>query len=473
MMRHKACIVLHLAILLAAACSDPVGPGKSPGLTVTASRTADTIGARLPALHITLRDSAGAAIPNADLVVTNLHRGDTRVFLYLSENRHGVIHMTTDAAGEAQAEIRFGPNAGTGLLEVAHWRDEALVYSDTVEFVVLPGAAVSVEPLPRDTALLPGRTYTLQLRRADRNGNVRNEIVSSASFAALDDEVRVSATGTVTTDAIGRAAIQLVAGTSVDTAWVSIIPDGTIVMSSIWLSPLGIYTTNLDGSDFRFVTPRPSNNYGMQWHPDRSGVIMHGLEFLRPDGTVQEVHETPRQFEYKAWAEYSADGTWLYFEGFLHQQWSHDMRIWRMRADGSTVEQVSSVHANTPSPSPDGIRVVYSSLDRLIVHDIGTDATTTITDGLAPRWSPHGDWIAFIGVGSLTENALYIIRPDGTDLRRLGTGPFWTGFDWSPDGNYIVAKITDEPLHILRVADGEDMPLNAFTVLFNQAAWRP
>jgi hypothetical protein len=472
-MRRQAFMLLPAAVLLAAACSDPSGPSGSSGLTVIAARTADTIGATLPDIRIVVRDSTGKAIPDAEVLVKDLHRGDTRVFLYLSQNGSGLIEARTNAAGEATATVRFGPNAGNGLLEIVYWRDDAAVYVDTVEFDVLPGAAVSVVPLPRDTALQAGRSYSLQLRAADRNGNVRSEVVPVSSFTALGDELRVSTTGTVMTDAVGRAAIELAAGAWVDTAWVSVIPAGTIMMSSRWLSPLGLYMSELDGSDFRLITTRSTSSLGMQWHPDASGVIMHGLDFLRPDGTVQEVHETPRQFQHKAWPEYSIDGEWLYFEGFLHQQWNHDMRIWRMRADGSAVEQVSTIHASGPSPSPDGTRVVYSSLERLIVHELGTGATTTIADGFAPRWSPTGDWIAFKGQGSLTEHALYVIRPDGSDLRRLGTDVFSTGLDWSPDGRYIVAGAPEQRFHILRVEDGEDMPLNAFTVLFNQAAWRP
>lgn len=112
-----------------------------------------------------------------------------------------------------------------------------------------------------------------------------------------------------------------------------------------------------------------------------------------------------------------------------------------------------------PSWSPDSHRLVVEELEPsapgsgflynprvLLVIDATTGATTRLrTAGLnplSPRWSPGGDLIAFWGEGYDSETGLYVIRPDGTGMRRMAAVPcgawFCFGwFDWSPDGASI------------------------------------
>ena len=58
----------------------------------------------------------------------------------------------------------------------------------------------------------------------------------------------------------------------------------------------------------------------------------------------------------------------------------------------------------------------------------------------AVTWSPGGQWLAFnLAPGGGFNEQIYIVRPDGTDLRRLTDGGKANNFldGWSPDGRFI------------------------------------
>jgi Tol biopolymer transport system component len=76
----------------------------------------------------------------------------------------------------------------------------------------------------------------------------------------------------------------------------------------------------------------------------------------------------------------------------------------------------------------------------LVVKDLTTGVTRVLANAngaLTPRWSPDGQWIAFTR-GAFGD--LMIIRPDGTELTRIGTTPVHAGLTWSPDSKWILAR---------------------------------
>lgn len=78
--------------------------------------------------------------------------------------------------------------------------------------------------------------------------------------------------------------------------------------------------------------------------------------------------------------------------------------------------------------SPSGEEVAYHSCGepgcriRVVGIDGTGDRLLLDVEGSWPRWSPDGEWIAF--TGTVDGNAdIWIVRPDGTYLRAVTTGP--------------------------------------------------
>lgn len=152
-------------------------------------------------------------------------------------------------------------------------------------------------------------------------------------------------------------------------------------------------------------------------------------------------------------ASFSADGAWIVFTS--HRGGSAD--LYRVRPDGGDPERLTDDPAldDQAAFSPDGRHLVFVSnrggRANLWVLEIATRTARRLTDhgdgDFRPAWSPDGRWIAFSsdrdspkargrgGFTTLHAAELYLIRPDGTGLRRLTRSESFAGSPaWSPDG---------------------------------------
>jgi dipeptidyl aminopeptidase/acylaminoacyl peptidase len=97
--------------------------------------------------------------------------------------------------------------------------------------------------------------------------------------------------------------------------------------------------------------------------------------------------------------------------------------------------------------SPDGQTVVFELLGDLYTLPLAGGEATRVTSGMAfdsqPRFSPDGEWIAFLSDRDGAEN-LWIARADGSEPKKLSKDEQaeFASPNWSPDGDYVIVSRT-------------------------------
>ena len=192
--------------------------------------------------------------------------------------------------------------------------------------------------------------------------------------------------------------------------------DYTIAYGSLGPLDTDIYVADGDGANARPLLPHPSLDYN---------------------------------------ASFSAGGGWVIFTS--ERNGSAD--IYRARVDGSELTRLTDDPAfdDQAALSPDGRSLAFVSSRPgnadVFVLDLDTESLRNLTrhpgGDFRPAWSPDGEWLAFssdrdspmprvnFGVGHTTD--IYIVRRDGTGLRRLTDGQGIVGTPaFSRDGATIL-----------------------------------
>jgi hypothetical protein len=405
-----------------------------------------------------------------------------------------VASIGTDPAGVARVRVQLGTTAGVGMVAISV---ASLGLNDTGYYTIRPGLAAHIRIMPHDSAVYIGGHYGVWSAVTDRNGNPRSDLVTYASGGA---SVSVSGAGVVTGDTIGRSAVVARDGGAVDTAWVSVVPGGTVAAWANRLTePSSIVRVNLDGSGYRRVTTSVVAIYDMvpYWFPDsgrlvyqdvHSGATYDTLRLFTVDlgGAVRRLAQSYTGYPLisENWAQPSRDGRYVYFYGQGAN--AQNGGLWQAEVDSQVARFIGPPINNGwdyddhPSPSPDGTRLVYDTnrdvtcqgcVQLRILH-VATGAVDSLkVPGQTPRWSPTSEQIAFLGMDA----SLAVMLSDGSGVRTIGpTGRYYTyGIDWSPDGTWVVAR-SDlyDRLELVHVASGLTLPL-AFTAGLKEPSWRP
>jgi TolB protein len=154
-------------------------------------------------------------------------------------------------------------------------------------------------------------------------------------------------------------------------------------------------------------------------------------------------------------ASFSRDGAWIVFTS--ERAGSAD--VYRVRPDGTALTNltVSGAFDDQGALSPDGRSLAFVSTRSgqadVWILEIGTGRLRNLTEHQAgdfrPSWSPDGAWIAFSSdrhsanpkftFVTLHSTEIYLVRPDGSDLRRVTHQNAFAGSpDWSRDGTRLV-----------------------------------
>jgi Tol biopolymer transport system component len=108
--------------------------------------------------------------------------------------------------------------------------------------------------------------------------------------------------------------------------------------------------------------------------------------------------------------------------------------------DGSNRRMLTSGGDQMPAWAPDGTRIVFVRGGDLYSVAVSPSPaapvrlTSTPETDESPSWSPDSAWLALDRHGPSGNPGVYVMRSDGTEVRRLATGRTPA---WSPDGNWI------------------------------------
>jgi len=304
------------------------------------------------------------------------------------------------------------------------------------------------------------------------NRSAARSTVPQIAYIGSDDQVYIAEA-----DGSGsRQVSQAITGWSSTDGWTfrwpTYSPDGRRLAFAGYQSRAGALQSSavlVGGTDSTMATPLLESSelapIYLYWSPDNR----HLSALLQRRQTL-ELHlfdaagaESPRRLAvgqplYWSWA---GDGTTLAVHIGGDGQTNDDAWVGLVHTDsGSTREERfpdSPGGFRAPAWSRSGDKLAFVALgggaSLLSVRD-GSGRVTRVASSktdLAFSWSPDGEWLAFASASNdapALYDGLEIIRPDGTERRRLAPEP-QVGFFWAPDGKRLALLGVDSAARAL------------------------
>lgn len=249
--------------------------------------------------------------------------------------------------------------------------------------------------------------------------------------------------------------------------------------------------------DDSYISPEPELHYG--WHESMSGSILFTgmlegsnreyIFIIDKDDTKQIAHPDFIS-SIDGGIEWSPDKTKIAFANYndglfvmendgtnaINLYDEHDCRSPSWSPDGSLIacvdwgknvricDYVSGINnfielgygIQSLDWRPTGIEILvfkspYMQTVSLLILDVSDNTIVDIYDGQAyyPVWSPDGQKIAFVQNGSYTDEFIYMINADGSDIKKVinfhdhNLIVHCGDLTWSPDGSMIAAGSHD------------------------------
>jgi Tol biopolymer transport system component len=490
-LRLRSCGVA--ATLVVAACSSSsTGPRANPDVFLAGNHQSDTVFATLPQqLVVRIKIPSGqspsghvvrfASPPDTNPNLSNLLFGNQVYFGPGSQPVDVTWNDTTSTAAEVSVIITLGAQGGTVPVVITV---PEFGYVDTATFTVLPGGAAMVVAAPADTAMYTGTSFKYHSYTADRYGNPRTD---NLNYAVDSGPVTMSG-ATATAGVLGYATVAIVSPKYGFTAnaTIAVVPHGTLAAST----GQSIVTFNLDGSGRQTIVQAAVVGY-LKWDPAGTHIAYDGTVPCSGDlswFSTTDLHGNTQRIVDGAgfqggnyddqYPSYSHDGTWIYYSQ-VEQAGEETGRLRRVHIDGSGDTLVLGGGLNYyPAPAPDNIHVAYVAASYNYTSGLGVlDVTTGVADTLgvsawSPEWSPTGNQIAFLTPLGCTGN-IAVISPTGGTAHVLSSATYQAGFDWSPDGQWIVAaNATTGILNLINATTGQTIPLS-YAKALGSPAWQP
>ena len=183
---------------------------------------------------------------------------------------------------------------------------------------------------------------------------------------------------------------------------------------------IGVFVADADGTGEQALAPAASLSYNPAWFPDGQAIVFTSERDGSPD-------------------------------------------LYKVNLDGSGLTRLTNdaAYDDQAALAPDGQRIVFVSTRGggtadLWILNAETLAARPLTSGpggdFRPAWSPDGDWIAFSSDRAsnmpmargrwehLDVNDIYIVRPDGTGLKRFQHSKHSCGSPkWTADNKQLIA----------------------------------